>query len=329
MTPTLLALLAAALGFATVAGFGLVLAGGGENERLVKRAQSLAREGRDQARGGRARNVGGDASQRRKQLLQNLRDADRVQRKATLSLSAKISQAGLSIPAKVFWMGSGGIGLAVTALGLIFRVPPLLALGVGVMVGLGLPRVVLGVLSKRRTKRFTGEFPNAIDIITRGIKSGLPVHDCLKIIGKESPEPLGEEFRRIMEQIGMGVTVEQALERAYERMPTPELRFFTIVLAIQQKTGGNLAEALTNLSVVLRARKMMREKIKALSSEATASAMIIGILPPGVLALVTFMRPSYLMIMYTDQRGQMLLAAGALWMAVGGFIMKRMINFKF
>jgi tight adherence protein B len=168
-----------------------------------------------------------------------------------------------------------------------------------------------------------------MDVITRGIKSGLPVHDCLKIIGKESPDPLGTEFRRMIEQIGMGMTVEDALEKTYQRMPTSELRFFTIVLAIQQKTGGNLAEALGNLSIVLRARKLMREKIKALSSEAVASAMIIGVLPPGVLALVTVMTPSYMMVMYTDPRGQMMLAGGAVWMAIGGFIMKRMIAFKF
>lgn len=328
MSPMLLSMVAATLGFVTVAGFGFAFAGGAENARLVKRVQGVARDGRDDRRGRRG-GAGADASQRRKQLLENLKNADRAQRKAVLSLSAKLSQSGLPFAPRVFWMICGGIALVVTALLLVLGAPPLLAPGAGLILGLGLPRWLLGFLGARRTKKFTEEFPNAMDIITRGIKSGLPVHDCLKIIGKESPEPLGEEFRRIMEQIGMGVTVEQALERAYERMPTPELRFFTIVLAIQQKTGGNLAEALTNLSVVLRARKMMREKIKALSSEATASAMIIGVLPPGVLALVTFMTPSYMMIMYTDQRGQMLLAGGALWMAVGGFIMKRMINFKF
>ena len=329
MTANLLALVAATLGFLTVAGFGFAFVGGAENARLTKRAQGMARgDARDDRRGGRGRG-GADPGQRRKQLLENLKNADKAQRKATLSLSAKLSQSGLPITAKVFWLGSAVMAVVIAATAFLIGAQPLIALGVGLIVGLGLPRWVLTTLGKRRTKRFTEEFPNAMDIITRGIKSGLPVHDCLKIIGKECPEPLAEEFRRIVEQVGMGVPVDQALERAYERMPTPELRFFTIVLAIQQKTGGNLAEALTNLSVVLRARKMMREKIKALSSEATASAMIIGVLPPGVLALVTFMTPSYMSIMYTDQRGQMLLAGGALWMGVGAFIMRRMINFKF
>jgi tight adherence protein B len=226
-------------------------------------------------------------------------------------------------------MISAALGLVFAALPLIMGANPLIGLALGLVMGFGLPRYVLGMMGKKRLKAFTEEFPNAMDVITRGIKSGLPVHDCLKIIGKESPDPLGAEFRRMMEQIGMGMTVEDALEKTYQRMPTSELRFFTIVLAIQQKTGGNLAEALGNLSIVLRARKLMREKIKALSSEAVASAMIIGVLPPGVLALVTVMTPSYMMVMYTDPRGQMMLAGGAVWMAIGGFIMKRMIAFKF
>ena len=197
------------------------------------------------------------------------------------------------------------------------------------MFGLGLPRWVVGFLGKRRMKKFSGEFANAVDIIVRGIKSGLPVHDTLKIIGRESPAPLGPEFQRLVENIGVGLTLEQALEKMYERMPTPELRFFTIVIAIQAKTGGNLAEALGNLSAVLRSRKLMSEKIKALSSEATASAGIIGSLPPAVMAMVMVTTPAYMMLMFTDMRGQIMLMGSALWMAAGIFTMKKMINFKF
>ena len=140
---------------------------------------------------------------------------------------------------------------------------PLVMLGVAFAAGVGLPRWVIAMMAGRRTKKFTQEFANAVDIIVRGIKSGLPVHDCLKIIGRESPAPLGPLFQTLVENVGMGMTLEQGLEKMYESMPTPELRFFTIVVGIQQKTGGNLAEALNNLTVVLRARKMMREKIKA------------------------------------------------------------------
>jgi tight adherence protein B len=326
----IMAAAAALLGFVAIAGFGFAFAGGAENERLLKRAQGLTRDTRDQTRA-RVRNgaQAADPSARRKQILQNLKEVDRKQRKASLSLGAKIEQAGLSISPAVFWIGSAVMGVAFAILPLLAGANPLLGLGLGLVIGFGVPRWLLGMLGKRRVAKFTEEFPNAMDIITRGIKSGLPVHDCLKIIGKESPEPLGGEFRRLIEHIGMGMTVEDALEKTYERMPTSELRFFAIVLAIQQKTGGNLAEALGNLSTVLRARKMMREKIKAMSGEAVASAGIIGIMPPGVLVLVTVMTPSYMMVMYTDPRGQMMLAAGTLWMAIGGFIMKRMIAFKF
>ena len=330
MSPMVLTVAVALLGFVTVAGFGFALAGGAENGRLLKRAQGIARDTRDETR---ARVRGGgqgiDPSQRRKQLLSNLKEVDRKQRKASLSVSAKLQQAGLTISSTTFWIISGVLGLVFAVVPMLVGLNPLIGLGLGLVMGFGLPRVVLGSLGKRRLAKFTKEFPNSMDIIVRGIKSGLPVHDCLKIIGKESPEPLGAEFRRMMEQIGMGMTVEDALEKTYERMPTSELRFFAIVLAIQQKTGGNLAEALGNLSIVLRARKLMREKIKAMSGEAVASAGIIGVLPPGVMALVTIMTPSYMMVMYTDPRGQMLLAAGGLWMAIGGFIMKRMIDFKF
>jgi tight adherence protein B len=203
------------------------------------------------------------------------------------------------------------------------------ALGLGGAMALGLPLWVVGFLAKRRTAKFTSAFSDAMDIIVRGIKSGLPVHDCLKIIARESPEPLRSEFNRLVENIGMGLTLDQALDKLNERMPTSEVRFFSIVMNIQQKTGGNLAEALNNLSMVLRSRKLMREKIKALSSEATASALIIGSMPPGVILMITVTTPAYMQPMYTDHRGWLMLGGGALWMGLGVFVMSRMINFKF
>ena len=178
-------------------------------------------------------------------------------------------------------------------------------------------------------KKFSGEFANATDVIVRGIKSGLPVHDCFKIIAKEAPAPLGPEFQTLVENVSVGLTLNQALDKMYERMPTPELKFFSIVIAIQQKTGGNLAEALSNLSLVLRARRMMREKIKALSSEAVASAGIIGSLPPAVMIIVFIVTPAYMGLMFTDPRGNIMLMGAAVWMAMGVFVMKKMINFKF
>jgi tight adherence protein B len=212
---------------------------------------------------------------------------------------------------------------------LLLRQMPILALGAAFAAGFGLPRWVVGMMAKARTKKFTEAFSDAIDIIVRGIKSGLPVHDCLKIIGKECPEPLAGEFRVLVENTGMGMSMDQALERMYERMPTNELRFFTIVLTIQAKTGGNLAEALGNLSTVLRGRKLMAEKIKALSAEAVASAFIIGSLPPGVIVLISVTAPTYMAPMFTDQRGHFMLMIAGFWMSVGIFVMRKMINFKF
>ncbi len=320
-------ILAAVLGFILIAGVGFAFVGGGDESatRAVKRAQIVAGAERGASRLKKATN---DPGARRKQIMADLKEAERRSRKAKLSLGARLRQAGLSMSEKTFWMISAGVAVFVFLIVAAFSGNPLLGIGGALGAGLGVPRWVLGMLAKKREKKFTAEFSNALDIITRGIKSGLPVHDCLKIIGKESPDPLGSEFRLLVENLGMGMTIDQALEKAYERMPTTELRFFTIVLAIQQKAGGNLAEALGNLSTVIRARKMMREKIKALSGEAVASAGIIGCLPPGVAALVTMTTPSYMMPMFTDPRGQMLLMGGAVWMAIGVFVMRKMINFK-
>ena len=231
--------------------------------------------------------------------------------------------------ARAFYIVSAVIGVVALLVALALGLPILVVIGVGLIFGLGAPRWVIGFLAKRRMKKFSLEFPNAVDIIVRGIKSGLPVHECFKIIGRESPLPLGPEFQTLVEGLGVGMTLEQALDRMYQRMPTPELRFFAIVIAIQQKTGGNLAEALSNLSSVLRARRMMGEKIKALSSEALASAGIIASLPPAVMLMVMLTTPAYMIQLFTDIRGNFLLLIAAVLMATGVFVMKRMISFKF
>ncbi len=182
---------------------------------------------------------------------------------------------------------------------------------------------------KKRMKQFSLAFADAVDILVRGIKTGLPVHDCFKIIARESPQPLAGEFQLLVEGLGVGMTLSEALDKMFERMPVPELKFFAIVIAIQQKSGGNLAEALGNLTSVLRARRMMGEKIKAMSSEAIASAGIIGSLPPVVMILVMISSPAYMMLLFTDMRGQAMLLGAGLWMGCGIFMMKRMISFKF
>ncbi len=327
MGPGALAIIAAILGFVTVAGVGLAFAGGSGSSRTVKRAQAIAE--RSRGSGPRARASAPDPTQRRKQILKTLREEERRQRKATVSLNARLMQTGLKISLKMFWIVSACLGAGVFLAGMALGQAWFVALALGAAAALGLPRWVVAFLGARRSKKFAEAFPDAADIIVRGIKSGLPLQEGLQIIGREAPEPLSGEFRLMVEGVAHGLALDQALQRMYDRMPVPELRFFAIVLAIQQKAGGNLAEALSNLSQVLRARKLMREKVKALSSEATASAFIIGSLPPAVIVLIEATTPSYLSILFTDPRGKLLLLGGAVWMAIGIFVMRRMINFKF
>jgi tight adherence protein B len=324
----MLFILVAVLGFVAIAGVGFVFAGGeSQQAKAARRAQAIAgqpRIGEKRPRGGSAE----AATVRRKQILDTLKATEKQNRKSRLTIQSQLQQAGLSISVRQFWIISIALGVVLGGVAAILLRNPLLGLGVAFAVGFGLPRWLLGAMAKRRRAKFTAEFPNAIDIIVRGIKSGLPVHDCLRVIAKECAEPVGSEFQRLVDNIGMGQTVDQALERFYERMPSPELRFFAIVMAIQAKTGGNLAEALNGLSTVLRARKLMREKIKAMSGEAVASAFIIGCLPPGIMVMVSVTSPSYMLPMFTDPRGHMMLLGSAMWMGCGIFTMRRMINFK-
>jgi tight adherence protein B len=324
VNPTLI--LAAILAFVTVGGLGFAFAGQGQRGKTLKRAQTIAGAGRV---ANRQKAAIADPGARRKQILQSLKDQEKASRRASLNLGARLVQAGLPNNIMGFWVVSAAIGIVVLGALWLVSGKPLIAFGVGFGAAFGLPQWVISFLGQRRIKKFSELFSDAIDVIVRGIKSGLPVHDALKIIGKESPEPLAEEFIRLVDNIAVGMTVDQALEKMYERTPTPELRFFSIVLSIQSKTGGNLAEALGNLSQVLRARKLMREKIKALSSEAVSSAFIIGSMPPGVMMLILVTTPSYMTRMFQDPRGNVMLMGGAFWMALGIFVMRKMINFKF
>ncbi len=325
----MLELLAAVLAFITIGSVGWVLVGGDDSSaQAVKRAQTFGGPKIDNGRLKKQATVNTPEA-RRKQIIDQLQEADRADRKARMSLKARIRHAGLSLKVQTFWIISGGLGVTALLVALMFGLNILMGLGLALVFGLGLPRWVLSFLAKGRMKKFSSQFADAVDVIVRGIKSGLPVHDCFKIIGRESPSPLGPEFQKLVEGLGVGLTLSEALNKMYERMPTPELKFFSIVMAIQQKTGGNLAEALTNLSTVLRARRMMGEKIKALSSEATASAGIIGSLPPAVMILVTLTTPAYMMILFTDPRGQFMLLIAVAMMSLGIFVMKKMIAFKF
>lgn len=324
----MLPVLAAILAFITIGGLGWAFVGGGDSsQQAVKRAQAFGGTKQNNAAARKA--AANTPEARRKQIMQQLQEAERLERKARVNLPAKLKQAGLSINVQTFWIISAVLGVVAFLLPLLFGLNIFICLGVAVVFGLGLPRWIVGFLGKGRRKKFSSHFADAVDVIVRGIKSGLPVHDCFKIIARESPAPLGPEFQKLVEGMGVGLTLPQALDKMYERMPTPELKFFAIVIGIQQKTGGNLAEALSNLSTVLRARKMMGEKIKALSSEATASAGIIGSLPPAVMILVSLTTPAYMAKLFTDPRGQFMLLVAVIMMSFGVFVMKKMISFKF
>jgi tight adherence protein B len=262
------------------------------------------------------------------EALKELSNSEKQSRKRRFSVKGQLAQAGLNISETVFWGASAGVGVALAIAGLLIQGP--IGAAMGFFIGLlGLPRWFLSVLVGGRQKKFSNQLADAIDIIVRGVKSGLPLNQCLRIIAAESPEPLRAEFQSLVDSQAMGVPLDQSMQRMYDRMPLPEVNFFSIVLIIQQKTGGNLSESLGNLSTVLRSRKLMKEKVKALSSEAKASAMIIGSLPIVVIAMVYFTRPSYIMILFTDPTGHLILLGSAVMMSMGIFIMNKMVNFKF
>ncbi|CAA7625891.1 type II secretion system F family protein [Magnetospirillum sp. UT-4] len=223
------------------------------------------------------------------------------------------------------------VNAALAALGALFawagHLPPLAIPLAALIVGLGLPKFALSVLAARRIGRFTGQFAEALDVIVRGLRSGLPLGECIAIIGRDMPAPLGTEFRLMAEGQKLGLSLQEALERAVERTPTADFKYFAIVLAIQQQTGGNLAETLAKLAEVLRARKRMRDKIKAYSSEATASAAIIGSLPLVVAGMLFLVGRDYVMLLFTTDTGQFLVAIGVVLMLAGALVMRRMINF--
>jgi tight adherence protein B len=244
-------------------------------------------------------------------------------------LSVRIARAGLSWSKKQFMIISVVTGVVMFILGLLMSGGLYVALGLGFAGALGLPRWLLTFLKKRREAKFLDAFPDSVDIIVRGVKAGLPLLDCLKMITLEAPEPVKSEFRAIVETQAIGMPLGEACGKLYEHMPVPEANFFGIVITIQQRSGGNLAEALGNLSRVLRDRKKMKAKIQAMSMEAKASAGIIGALPIAVMTLVWLTSPQYISLLWTDPLGRVMLAASAMWMTMGVLVMKKMINFDF
>ena len=267
---------------------------------------------------------------RREQVEGSLRDLEaRRQKEKKLSLSARLSQAGLDWSLRKFMIVSSVLAAVGFVMAILAGGGLLAAAGLAFAAGFGLPRWSLGFLKTRREKNFLKALPDAVDVIVRGIKAGLPLFESLKVVAADSPEPLRSEFLAIIETQAIGMPLGDACARLFERMPVPEANFFGIVISIQQKSGGNLSEALGNLSKVLRDRKKMAEKIQAMSMEAKASASIIGSLPPVVMLLVYISTPDYIAILWTHPTGQFMLVGCLLWMSIGIFVMKKMINFDF
>jgi tight adherence protein B len=310
---------------------GLVFAFADLGGQAKKRVAAVARPP------GAARLVKGgnspDANQQRRKNVQTMLkelEKQNAQKNKRPSLRRRIEQAGLSMSTRMFWIMSAVSGV-LAALFAVYSSPQQLWVApiAGLAFTFGFPRWVLAFLKMQREKRFTNEFAPAIETIVRSVKSGLPVNEALKVVSTEIPEPVAGEFKLLVESLKVGVTIEDGLKRMHERMPTPEANFFAIVMTIQTKTGGNLSEALSNLATVLRDRKRMHAKIRAMSSEAKAGASIIGSLPPGVAGLIYFTTPNYIQPLFESPTGNLMLIGCGLWMATGVAVMMKMVRFKF
>ncbi len=296
----------------------------GEKE-AEKRMLSVAKPGPVSAKGN-ARAV----KTRREQVETTLKELDERRKKSrSPPLSIRLAQAGLTWSKQQFYIVSAVFGAVVFAGAILLATGLLPATLLAFAAGFGLPRWALSYLKKRREAKFLNLFPDAIDVVVRGIKAGLPLGDSLRALATDAPEPILTEFRHIMETQAVGVPLGDACAKLFERMPLPEANFFAIVISIQQKSGGNLSEALGNLSKVLRDRKKMKGKIKAMSTEAKASAAIIGALPIAVMSIVYLTSPDYITLLWTERLGQLMLAGSAVWMLMGILVMRKMINFDF
>jgi tight adherence protein B len=320
---------ALAVGGAAFAFLGASDSSGKANKRVA--AVSRGGVGRGAAKGVAVDTAGESTAKRRRQVQDTLKEIERKQEahKTRPTLGSLLNQADWNVDVRMFYIISVVVAAVVCVSLLIMGYAWYAAIPAGFAVGFGFPRWYLNFTINRRKKAFSREFANAIDVIVRGVKAGLPLNECLKIIANESGEPVAPEFRQIIEGLKVGVTLEDGLKRMFDRMPIAEVNFFMIVLTIQQKTGGNLSEALGNLSAVLRDRKRLHGKIQALSSEAKASAGIIGSLPIVVMGLVYATTPDYIALLFTERFGNFLLLCCVSWMSVGIFVMKKMINFKY
>ena len=243
-------------------------------------------------------------------------------------LQLRLSQTGKAWTLAQYLLASAGLAVAAIAGFWYKELPLLLAIPLGLLIGVGLPHFVISKLIKRRVAKFTARFPDAIELMVRGLRSGLPISETVGIVADELPDPVGTEFRAVSDKMKIGRTMDAALQETADRLGTPEFQFYVISLAIQRETGGNLAETLSNLADVLRKRSQMKLKIRAMSSESKASAYIVGALPFIVFGLIWFINGSYMQNFFVDQRLMIAGGVGMIWMALGAFIMAKMIDFE-
>ena len=322
LTPKFMILILAGVVILGLVGYLIYSAFGGSSRPVDRRVAAV----RGEEKKGPSRE--NEAAARRKQVAESLKELDnKAKNKSKVSLDTKLAQAGLAISKQSF-ITSSCVSAGVFALAALIFLNPLFALAGLVVGGVGLPNWVLGYRRKKRIKQFLAEFPSAVEVIIRGVKSGLPLGACLQTVAVQAKEPVRSEFQAIVAATSVGLTIAQAVDRLAERVPIAETNFFAIVINVQQQAGGNLTEALGNLSKVLRDRVTLGLKVKALSSEAKASAWIIGLLPFIMGGLIYFMQPSYIEVLWTTSKGKMLLTGVAFWMSIGTFIMKQMVNFK-
>lgn len=301
------------------------------NAAASKRIQSVTTTGKGPVKLSlRARLMDDSKDTRRRQIQESLNQLGEreKQRKKKLNLRTLIAQTGIDLSIRMFWMLSLIVGIILAAVPFIFALPWYVSVGSGLVGFLGLPKWFIKFLRTRRQNIFLNDFADAIDVMVRGLRSGLPVTDAMRVIASESGPPVGPEFSEVVEGQRIGISVDQGIERMVERMPLAEVNFLAIVMAIQTKTGGNLSEALSNLSKVLRDRKKMKAKIRSMSQEAKSSAAIIGSLPFIIMGALTVLNPTYLNPMFYTSIGNIMLGTCAVWMTTGVLVMRKMINFE-
>ena len=244
------------------------------------------------------------------------------------ALAIRLDRTGKGWTVTQYIQASVGLALVFTLLFYLRSGAFLLSLGFGMAIGLGIPHLVVNFLINKRTNAFNAKFPDAIELLVRGLRSGLPVTETLAVVATELPGPVGQEFKGIVERIKIGKTMDDALQETADRLGIPEFNFFCITLAIQRETGGNLAETLGNLSDVLRKRSQMKLKIRAMSSESKASAYIVGALPFIVFGMIYYINPEYIGGFFVEERLIVAGLGGLVWMGIGAFIMAKMVSFE-